>query len=959
MSGKGLRSRFVLRMVLFPLALLLPMVPGGASAQDDEKPSDAKLLAQFRVLCPAQGFAAPISQSEAGGRGAPAASASVLDGDEDFDFALSNSKLSQAQNLIAEGRWEMATSLLCDVLRTRYNRLGLLDLGTLAVLNNFGVFLRKSGRGADARFLLEEAIALANALTVTGSGPLGDRLTGPRFKMRLNLALSLYELRQYEAAAEILTALVKQAVDQPSVDAESRSIAAASLGQTLGALGRLVEAERYLRAALDIRLETAPYSQGVPATMTELGANLSAQGKYKAGEMLLRRARQLRVAMFQVDHLNTAFSNKHLASNLIAQGRYAEALPFAKQALATQRARLPSLHPDRVLSLTVLGNARLGLGDAKGALAAAREAASAQLSRSASETAQAKPDPLISPLRRYQDPQRLLLRSAWASLPGGRRTWESASVPEVVGESFLAAQRLIWSSAGDAIANAAARRVATQHGLGELAARLETLRDRVEQLDAAVGAAAASNLPAGAAALLSLREQREQTNQQLGELVGELRSRFPAFFAYLNPEPIPLATLQKLLKTGEVLIFITPGQNAEHGFVWAVTRERVAWVQIPLSGDTFVRMVRSLRLVIDPKGARSPDQDDRSVLAAGARGFDRKAAFRLYKHLFGDPAIAALVTKMPRWLVVTQGEAVALPLAALVAAEPHGGQSGDVDPATLRSTRWVAFEHELALLPTISSFASLRLTANVHASGRRPFFGLGDPSFQGSNASPQETGSYFSDGDVRLGELRKLAPLPGTRTEIESLARTLGGGPDDILLGPDASESRLGARPPTRGLNNYAILAFATHGLVTGNLGNTLAEPALALAPPSMPGPSDDGLLTGSEAALLRLDADWVLLSACNSAAGGSTNAQGLTGLARAFLLAGARAVLVSHWRVRDDAAPRITGRTIQLMQGGLSRGKALQQSMRELMLDPSFDATGSSFATPSAWAAFTLVGVD
>lgn len=959
MNSKRLRLGFVSLVVLFPLALLLQLAPGHAIAQGNEKPSDAKLLAQFRALCPGQRFTAPVSQSKADVALQPRAGTSNLALDEDFDFALSNRNLSQARRLIGEGQWETATSLLCDVLRSRYSRLGLLDMGILVVINNFGVFLRQSGRGADARFMLEEAIVLANDLELRRGRPGDNSLKGPQFTMRLNLALALYELRQFEAAAKVLTALVEQRIDPRNDDTEGRSIAAASLGQTLGALGRLEEAESHLRAALQIRLEADPFSQGVPATMTELGANLSAQGKYRAGEMLLRRARKLRVAMFQIDHLNTAFSNKHLASNLIAQGRYAEALPFAKQALATQRSKLPPSHPDLVLSLTVLGNARLGLGDSKGALAAAREAAHAQLSRSASGTVVAKPDLLVSPLGRYQDPQRLLLRSGWASLPTRRREWENASVPAVVGESFLAAQRLISSSTGDAIANAAARRVATQRDLGELAARMEELRDRVEKLDAAVAAAAGSNVSTGAAALLAFREKRDQASQQLGDLIAELQRRFPAFFAYLNPEPVRLAALQNLLKTDEAAIFITPGQGTEHGFVWAVTRSRVAWVRIPLSGDAFVRMVRSLRLVIDPMGARSPVQDNRSILAAGARGFDRHGAFRLYKQLFGDPAIAALVKNKPRWLVIPQEEAVALPLAALVLAEPLGGRIGDVDPAALRRTRWVAFEHELALLPTVSSVVSLRRTPSARVSGQRPFFGLGDPSFQGSNASPHETGVYFSDGEVLLSELRKLAPLPGTRTEIESLARTLGGGPEDILLGPEASESKLGARPPTRGLNNYQILAFATHGLVTGNLGNTLAEPALALTPPSLPSQSDDGLLTGSEAALLRLDADWVLLSACNSAAGGGANAQGLTGLARAFLLAGARAVLVSHWRVRDDAAPRITGRTIQLMQGGLSRGKALQQSMRELMLDSSLDATGSSFATPSAWAPFTLVGLD
>lgn len=415
-----------------------------------------------------------------------------------------------------------------------------------------------------------------------------------------------------------------------------------------------------------------------------------------------------------------------------------------------------------------------------------------------------------------------------------------------------------------------------------------------------------------------------------------------------------------MIKTDEVLIFITPGGGTERGFVWAVTRDRVGWAELPLSGDALARSIRRLRLVIDPVGARSPDSGVDASLVAGARGYDRAGAFALYKQLFGDPSIAALVDGASRWLVVPQGEAVALPLAALVTKEPEGGRDGDVSPASLRHTHWLAFDHEISLLPTVSSLASLRESENVPERGRLPFFGLGDPSFQGTGDPPRDAGAYFSDSMVRLAELRKLAPLPGTRAEIQALARTLGGGPDDVLLGPDASESRLGARPPMHGLERYAILAFATHGLVTGNLANTLAEPALALAPPSVATLSDDGLLTASEASLLRLRADWVLLSACNSAAGGAPDADGLTGLARAFLLAGARAVLVSHWRVRDDAAPRITGTTIRLMHsGGMTRGQALQRSMHDLMMDDSLDGSGSSFAAPSAWAAFTLVGVD
>jgi CHAT domain-containing protein len=183
---------------------------------------------------------------------------------------------------------------------------------------------------------------------------------------------------------------------------------------------------------------------------------------------------------------------------------------------------------------------------------------------------------------------------------------------------------------------------------------------------------------------------------------------------------------------------------------------------------------------------------------------------------------------------------------------------------------------------------------------------------------------------------------------------------EDVLLGPRASETELRRYQANGWLSRYRILTFATHGLVNGSFAGTLSQPALALSPPLRARATDDALLTASEAATLNLNADWVILSACNSAAGGSVNGEGLTGLTRAFMLAGARAMLVSHWRVRDDAAERITVRTMELLRdnASYSRGEALQAAMRELMMDASSDLN-SSFALPGTWAAFTLVGVD
>ena len=107
-------------------------------------------------------------------------------------------------------------------------------------------------------------------------------------------------------------------------------------------------------------------------------------------------------------------------------------------------------------------------------------------------------------------------------------------------------------------------------------------------------------------------------------------------------------------------------------------------------------------------------------------------------------------------------------------------------------------------------------------------------------------------------------------------------------------------------LDRYRIVHFATHGLVPGDL-NGLYEPALALTPGHLSGDDEDGLLTMSEILGLKLDADWVVLSACNTAAAEGKGAEAVSGLGRAFFYAGTRALLVSNWPVETTSAKALT----------------------------------------------------
>ena len=181
----------------------------------------------------------------------------------------------------------------------------------------------------------------------------------------------------------------------------------------------------------------------------------------------------------------------------------------------------------------------------------------------------------------------------------------------------------------------------------------------------------------------------------------------------------------------------------------------------------------------------------------------------------------------------------------------------------------------------------------------------------------------------------------------------------EVFLRERASEKTVKAL----NLTSYRILVFATHGLVPGDL-DGLLQPALALSSPAVTGhPDEDGLLTMSEILAQKLDADWVVLSACNTGAGEGAGAEAVSGLGRSFFYAGARSLLVSNWPVETSSAKTLTTSIFQNQSDNpdLSRAKSLQKSMVNMIDGPGYqDADGAtvfSYAHPIFWGPFSLIG--
>jgi CHAT domain-containing protein len=464
----------------------------------------------------------------------------------------------------------------------------------------------------------------------------------------------------------------------------------------------------------------------------------------------------------------------------------------------------------------------------------------------------------------------------------------------------------------------------------------------------------------------ALRRKIAETEGRLKAVVARIDNEFPDYTALAHPKPLTAEEAQRLLGADEALVFFLAGAN--ESYVFALTREDFKWGTISLGEKNMASRVAAFRRGLDV------DELTKSVSMGKAQLFDLAAAHELYVALFGP--VEALIKDKPLLLIVPSGPLTALPFHLLVTQKPP--VAVPESPSQYRDAGWLLKRHAISVLPSVASLKALRQFAKT-SSAPKSYVAFGNPLLLGPDGS--DTGAWdrqqcpkdaprvavatrtatplpgisalFRGNLADVAEVQKLTALPETADELCAVARQLGVPESEIWLGKRATEGNIKQMSEQGRLKSYGILHFATHGLVSGEL-KGLAEPALVLTPPAEASETDDGLLTASEVAQLKLNADWVVLSACNTAAAGGQGAEALSGLARAFFYAGARALLVSHWRVNSDAAVRLTTKAFAELRASPKIGRA--EAMRRSMLDVITRGADQE-VHPAYWAPFSLVG--
>ena len=802
--------------------------------------------------------------------------------------ATSSSLFGLGYVLYRQGRVEESIPYFRNSIEQQLEFAGADDPLTIMRMTSLASVLGRSGREA-------ESLIWARRAEELGRAHLGDE--HPTYGIALNnLGIALIENGSYQEAIPVLRETLRVRLQTVGEAESGTAISLRNLATALKMTGVVEEAEELNRRAIAIF-----EASGETDTPDALGYMYSDLADFAArrrewtayDEYAAQAMGQADARLGEDDH-NRAQVHLYHADKLRQRGMVAEALAIAERWVPVMRANLIAQHKDRLWAEALLINLRGRSGiEARGDF----DSTVAALSESMADLG-------VSDRQRARDARTnreaaLLLFDVALALADDERAFVALQLANI---SDLA----LGQQFGDAGTGADAG------GALDLLRRFADVARQADELSARQAAAIEAREEA---AIAALGEKLELATAERDRISGTLASEYPEFLARYRPRPVALADMQARLGADDVLLAPLEGDFAG----WAVQVTRDSFAAHPFDLTAMRDHVRAIRGAVDGAGGGAP------------------GAFPL------ADAAALHGLLLPGGIGTGQRLLV------------HGGQTLASLPMGLLLTR--SYAGPLVDAPWLLRIASVQVVGNLalfgtgrskpDAATEQIFAGVGGVEPPGDAAAGGvQLAGLFRSGRPALDTIADLPPLPSADAELRRIAEALPGDGDLLLVGADAAEERF----KRADLSRARVIAFATHGLVAGQL-RDLWEPALLLGTRD-PASGEDGLLGASEIARLELSADFVILSACNTAAGADGSAPAYSGLAAAFAQAGARSLMLSHWRVRDDAASSLSVGTVRRAATGMGKAEALRQAQLALMADSGVpDAVH-----PAIWAPFVIV---
>jgi len=772
------------------------------------------------------------------------------------------------------------------------------------------------------------------------------------------------------------------------------------LSDTLLKLRKVNESEYFAREALKKSLSrTGKASLATSAAMRQLAIVMLSRERNKDAIYLLNQSLQgLQDAGVTAESIQLAITKKTMASALIADDRYVDALEIyteLEKILQSypETARFVDLvSPDRVLALIRSGDLSNAEGVAR-QLVLLNETRTGKISK---ETTQAKLllSVTLAEQRKDEAAQTLFAASFNQFIDQERdassdsdgistrekkflvsyvesylgvlsRVFEKNPNQKFVSEAFMLGDLARSSNVQRALSASTARANITNPRLSKLVREEQDLNQQIIFLTKfskeLAMQPASEQLPQIQAKMKADIEQLRIDAKRATMLIG---LDFPEYAELVNPKPTSLEKIQKTIKSNETLITWFVGTKTS--YVWAVNHHGLPQFKtIPMGQKEVRNNINQLRKALDP-GVASIDEIPQ---------FDFQLAGRLYETLF--KSVESVFVDKDTLVVVPHDEIGQLPLGVLTTASFQLKGKTENLFANYKEAPWLIRKYAIVSSPSVTALNALRGLAEPKKD-RLDFIGFGDPLFSVDQAKLEdrkislesvEANKLASRGvplrlrnspktaDVSSAEVSMLPRLPDTSDEILEIAKVFNVKPErDIFL-----QRRANLQEVLKvDMSNRKVVMFSTHGLVPGEL-DGLSQPALALTNPEVQNLKGDGLLKVDTILTMKLDADWVVLSACNTAAGEGEGAEALSGLGRAFFFAGARAILVSSWPVDSEASRKLMTNLFKryVQEKSISKPRALQLASLHLLDEgvPDDKKAKYTYAHPLFWGPFTMVG--